>query len=135
MYFSGLRTGALLRFDGKAVGVMATLPAEVHDARPYRDGILFNDTRCGAVRFVSPTASVAMPVPRFEAHGSGFARPGYGRGLCVLPDGSIAAGSSPATVTLYDLDLQRPVKAINLSLDVANSIHGIKVWPYDWPAR
>jgi len=132
MYVSGSRTGALLRFDGRAIGVMATLPAGAHDARPFRDGILFNDTQAGAIRFESPGVQVALPVPRFDP---GLARQGFGRGLCVLPEGAIAAGSSPATLTLHDLETQRPLKAFNLSLDVRSSIHSIGIWPYEWPER
>lgn len=143
MYISGMHTGALLRYGGKAIGVMATLPAGVHDARPFRDGVLFNDTRSDVVRFESPATRKAFPVPRFapdkltntDLVDSRIARQGFGRGLCVLSNGKIAAGSSPSTITLYDLEYQRPVKSINLSLDVRNAIHGINVWPYNWPGR
>lgn len=143
MYVSGMHTGALLRYGGKAVGVVVTLPGGVHNARPYLDGILFNDTRSDVVRFESPTTRVALPVPRFAPDSlthtglddSRVARQGFARGLCVLSDGTIAAGSSPSTITIYDLEGKRAVKAINLSLDVRNAIHGLKVWPYAWPAR
>ena len=50
MYISGRRTKALLRFDGEKISVMTTLPLGVHNARPYRDGVLFNDTEADIVR-------------------------------------------------------------------------------------
>lgn len=143
MYISGMRTGALLRFSGKAVGVMTTLPEGAHNARPFRDGILFNDTQADAVRFASPGSRKAFRVPRFAPEklthtnldDSRIARQGYGRGLCVISENQIAAGSSPSTISIYDLDERKAVKVVNLSLDVRNAIHGIAVWPYDWPDR
>ena len=140
MYVSGKRTGALLRFGGERVGVRATLPDGVHNARPYRDGVLFNDTEAGAVRFESPTSRKAFPVPRFPSHrlahasaGDPGARGGFGRGLCVISDNEVAAGSAPSTISIYDFDEGKAVKAVNLSLDARNAIHGIELWPYAWP--
>lgn len=141
LYISGIRTKALLRFGGKDIGVMATLPAGVHNARPFLDGILFNDTRADAVRFESPTSSTAFRVPRYAPHklvntnndDSRVARQGFGRGLCVINDNEFAAGSSPSTVSIYDLRKQKAVKSVNLTMDVRNAIHGLRVWPFDWP--
>ena len=142
MYISGMRTDALLRYNGKGVGVTATLPRGVHNARPFRDGVLLNDTQADAVRFASPGGQVAFAVPRYapdqlthtNLDDSRIARPGFGRGLCVVSDARIAAGSSPSTISLYDLDGGRKaLRVVNLSLDVRNAIHGIEVWPYDWP--
>lgn len=143
MYVSGKRAGALLRFGGERVGIATTLPEGVHNARPYRDGVLFNDTEAGALRFESPTSRKAFPVPRLPPHktthagpeGPGGARPGFGRGLCVFSDHEVAAGSAPSTISIYDLDAGKAVKAVNLSLDARDAIHGIAVWPYAWPDR
>ena len=143
MFIGGMRTHALLKFGGKSIGVMSTLPQGAHNAQPFLDGILFNDTRADAVRYESPTASKAFRVPHYAPHklthtdldDSRIARQGFGRGLCVLSDKMIAAGSSPSTISLYDLETQKPVKAINLSLDVRNAIHGLKEWPFEWPDR
>lgn len=135
MYVSGTRTGTLLRFSGERVGVRTTLPQGAHDARPYRDGILFNDTNAGAVRFESPDSRMAFPVPRLRSHQVTHAKPAFGRGLCVISENQIAAGSSPATISIYDVDAGEAVKAINLSLDSRQAIHGIEVWPYPWPDR
>ena len=142
MFISGLRTEALLRFDGKGVGVMSTLPGGVHNAQPFQDGVLFNDTRADAVRFESPVTRKAYRVPRFAEHrlthtdldDSRIARQGFGRGLCAIDEHLVAAGSSPSTITLYDLRERRPDKMVNLTMDVRNAIHGLAVWPYAWPA-
>jgi len=54
IYLSGLQTNALLRIDGKMeVSEVCSLPAGAHNARPFRDGLLFNDTESGCVRYVS----------------------------------------------------------------------------------
>ena len=143
MYISGMHTRALLRFSGERVGVRATLPQGAHDARPYRDGILFNDTNAGAVRFERPDSSIVLPVPRLPTQqvppvnqkGPRSMQPASGRGLCVISKSEIAAGSSPATISIYDLDASEPVKIVNLSPDPRHAIHGIEVWPYPWPDR
>ena len=58
------------------------------------------------------------------------ARQAFGRGLCVLGEGLIAGGSSPATVSVYDLSVPRALKTINLTMDVRSTIHGLEVWPF-----
>jgi hypothetical protein len=49
----------------------------------------------------------------------------------MVDDAVIAAGSSPSTVTLHDLESMKTTLSINLTLDVRNAIHGLEVWPYD----
>ena len=61
---------------------------------------------------------------------SGVARPSFGRGLCVLSDSVVAGGSSPSTVTIYDLAANKQRLSVNLTKDVRNAIHGLEVWPY-----
>lgn len=140
MYLSGLRTGGLLKFDGKTVTRVATLPEGTHNARPFRDGVLFNDSRADVVRFVTPVTSQAFPVPRYrpedlshaELGDPRIARQAFARGLCVLDDDLIAGGSSPSTITVHDLAHGQSVTTVQLSKDVRNAIHGLEVWPFDW---
>jgi hypothetical protein len=66
-----------------------------------------------------------------EAADGRLARQGFARGLCVLSDSVVAGGSSPSTVTLYDLAANKRLLSVNLTLDVRNAIHGLEVWPYD----
>ena len=61
---------------------------------------------------------------------SAIARPGFARGLCVLPEGLVAAGSSPSTISVYDMRAGKRVLQQNLSMDVRNAVHGLAVWPY-----
>jgi hypothetical protein len=142
MYVSGLRTGGMLLFNGREVQMAAQLPAGSHNARPFRDGVLFNDTEADALRYAGRGEGLedrAFGVPRFDSEqlrnddldDSRIARPGFARGLCALSDTQVAGGSSPSTVSVYDLAANRRLLSVNLSRDVRNAIHGLEVWPYD----
>lgn len=138
MFLSGLRTEAMLRFDGRRIGVVCTLPHGTHNARPHRDGVLFNDSQKDVLRFASPTTDQAFAVPRYDESAlthtdfddSRIARQAFARGLCVLENGRIAGGSSPSTIAIHDLETGRTTMTVSLSMDVRNAIHGLEVWPY-----
>ena len=61
---------------------------------------------------------------------SRIARQGFGRGLCPVSGSVVAAGSSPSTIALHDIDANQTVKTVTLSYDIRNAIHGLEVWPY-----
>ena len=61
---------------------------------------------------------------------SDVARQGFGRGLATFVDRFLFGGSSPSTITLYDLAANQQVGRVNLSMDIRNAIHGLEVWPY-----
>jgi hypothetical protein len=60
------------------------------------------------------------------------ARQAFGRGLAMFEDRFIIAGSSPATLSVYELGSTRRVKRISLTMDVRNSIHGLALWPSEY---
>ena len=60
-----------------------------------------------------------------------IARQAFGRGLCVVNEQIVAAGSSPSTVSLYDTQKGERIAAVNLTMDIRNAIHGLEVWPFD----
>lgn len=140
IYLSGLRTGVLLHLNRKfEVTPFCSLPLGTHNARPWQNGVLFNDTASDAVRHVRREGSeqaykiVTYDESTIEFAGvddSKIARQGFGRGLCVVNDRFIAAGSSPSTITLYDVGARMPVGSVNLSMDIRNAIHGLELWPY-----
>ena len=108
---------------------------------PHQGGILLNDTAADAVRYASRDGkAVAVPVPKFPTSELEFqgiddwrvARQGFGRGLCVLNERLIAAGSSPSTVSIIDIVDGRSVTAVNLTMDIRNAIHGLEQWPAGW---
>ena len=140
MYLTGLRTGGMLHFNGKTILMSVELPPGTHNARPFRDGVLFNDTAADLLRYSGrdDREDRSLPVPHYpeamlthrDSDTSGLARPGFARGLCVLSERLVAAGSSPSTVTVYDLQENRQVLSVNLSRDVRNAIHGLAIWPF-----
>ena len=144
MHISGMRTGGVLLFNGREIRRWVTIPVGAHNARPFRDGVLFNDTEADVVRFASRSgADRVFPVPRYpvrqlthvDPEDTRLARQAFGRGLCVIDDDRIAAGSSPSTITLHDLRPGHPGRMATLSHDVRNAIHGLEIWPYGWLGR
>ncbi|MDH3989840.1 MAG: hypothetical protein OEV34_11955 [Gammaproteobacteria bacterium] len=140
MYIAGLKTGGMLHFNGKRINMSATLPVGTHNAQPFEDGVLFNDTEANAVRFASRDferdRAFKVPVfPQDQLTGTDFddsriARSSFGRGLCVVRSRVIAAGSSPSTIALHDLDSAETALTVTLSTDVRNALHGLEVWPF-----
>jgi hypothetical protein len=141
MYVTGLRTGGMLLYNGAKVQMAVELPPGTHNARPFRDGVLFNDTEADALRYAGRGEGLedrAFKVPRYDPalllnqgiDSSKVARQAFARGLCTLSDRLVAGGSSPSTVSVYDLAANRRLLSVNLTMDVRNAIHGLAVWPY-----
>ena len=130
----------MLLYNGKRIGVSTTLPEGTNNARPFRDGILFNDTQSNTLRYATRTGKddCAIGVPLYpkgdllktDLDDTRIARQGFGRGLCAISDTLVAAGSSPATVALYDLDQKKMLMAINITKDIRHTIHSLEVWPF-----
>jgi hypothetical protein len=140
VYFSGLHTRALLRLSSDmSITKTCSLPEGIHNARPFLEGVIFNDTKSDVIRHVSRNGeSIVLPVPVYNTeelqfHGvddTKVARQGFGRGLCVVNERLIAAGSSPSTISLYDVGSKERISAVNLTMDIRNAIHGLEVWPF-----
>ena len=141
MYISGRNTGGMLQFSGERIQMAVELPAGTHNARPFRQGVLFNDTEAGTLRYSGrdEREDRIMKVPTYDineltfrdADTSGIAKQGFARGLCLLSDTVVAGGSSPSTVTIYDLKGNSTLLSVNLTRDIRNAVHGLEVWPYD----
>ncbi len=140
LYVSGLRTDGLIRIaDENKVDQVVSLPRGTHNARPFRNGVLFNDTAANYVRFVGRDGHERQfPIPQYESGelthtelgDEQVARQGFGRGLCVVNDHLLAGGSSPSTVSLYDMQSGDRIAGVNFSRDIRNAIHGLEVWPF-----
>lgn len=141
MYLAGARTGGMLLFNGRDIHMAVELPPGTHNARPFRDGVLFNDTEANTLRYAGRGEGLedrVMRVPQYpedallhrDMDQSRVARQGFARGLCVLTDSLVAGGSSPSTISVYDLRGNERVLAVNLTMDVRNAIHGLEIWPY-----
>ncbi|MDX1480828.1 MAG: hypothetical protein R3315_04075 [Woeseiaceae bacterium] len=140
IFMSGLRTRALLGLTNRMeVRELCTLPGGVHNARPWQDGVLFNDTASDCLRYVPRQGrEQVFPIIRYDESqiinagidDSNIARQAFGRGLCVVDERFVAGGSSPSTITLFDLHAGQVVGSVNLTMDIRNAIHGLEVWPY-----
>ena len=140
IYLCGLRINALLHLnDRMEVSEVCSVPTGTHNTRPWNDGVIFNDTNSDCVRYVRRDGTEkAFKVPSYDESKIEFAgiddskvaRQAFGRGLCPVGDRFIAAGSSPSTITLYDVETNQKVGSVNLSMDIRNAIHGLEVWPY-----
>ena len=142
MYVTGTRSGGMLHFNGRQINMAVTLPPGTHNAQPFRDGVLFNDTASDCLRYCGrgeTNEDRTLRVPRYDPEelthtnldDSRVARQGFARGLCVLSDRVVAGGSSPSTITLYDLKESRQLRSVRLTTDIRNAIHGLEVWPFD----
>ena len=140
IFLSGLKTGALLHLNRNfQVSEVCNLPAGTHNARPWKDGVLFNDTVKDCVRLVRRDGTEkAFKIVTYneselqfsDVDDSKIARQGFGRGLTVYEDRFVVGGSSPSTITLYDLESNQTVGSVNMTKDIRNAIHGLEVWPF-----
>ena len=141
LFTSGLRTDALIHLDSDLnANEYCSLPEGTHNARPFRKGVIFNDTQADCVRAVSREGEETnLVIPRYEddelthtdLDDSRIARQGFARGLCLFDQNLIAVGSSPSTISLFDLEQKARIGSVNLSMDIRNAIHGLEVWPYE----
>jgi hypothetical protein len=127
MYIVGLRSNGMLHFNGEAVNMAVQLPAGSRDARPFRDGVIFNDSDSAVLRYTgrgegAEDRAMALPddVPTR-----------FARGLCVLSDTLVAGGSAPSTLAVYDLANKEMLGSVHISSDKRNAIHSIAQWPFD----
>ena len=144
MTVAGLRTKGVVALNADAeFETMVELPDGVHNARLFGDGVLFNDTAADHLRYVTRNGDERrFRFPSYDPESLEFAgvddskiaRQGFGRGLCVIDRRLIAAGSSPSTVSVFDLESGAQVFSVNFSMDIRNAIHGLEVWPYAVPA-
>ncbi len=138
IFVAGRKLGVLVRIGGSQITMSSKLPMGTHNARPFGDGVIFNDTDSDCVSFITEKRRVSIPVPRYadtellnlNLDESNLARQAFGRGLCVLSETFIAAGSSPTTISVYDLAAETRIQSINLTMDVRNAAHGMAIWPF-----
>lgn len=139
VFVAGTELASLYRITDGRIEVHARVPTGTHNARPWRDGLLYNDTvrdrvchqpALGARGRCFPVAAYDDAELRNADLAAGNARPGFGRGLTVWQERYLITGCSPATVTVHDLDGGHVVRQVNLSMDVRNAVHGLEIWPF-----
>ncbi|MDQ3708498.1 MAG: hypothetical protein M3387_04175, partial [Actinomycetota bacterium] len=139
VHLSGTQLPHVLRIDDDRLSVYARVPLGTHNARPFGDGVIMNNTVGDTVAVGDRDGYLRLeiPVPRYDEArlrntdlAGGDARQAFGRGLSVHAGRYLISGSSPATVSVHDLRTGRTVLSLNLSMDVRNAIHGLEVWPF-----
>lgn len=139
VFASGTKLGHLVAVAGDRLHSHASLPYTSHNARPFGDGVLLNSTAADSILRLDRRGNVleAFRVKHYDEDELLFshlprdnARQAFGRGLCDLGGGLIAGGSSPATVSVYRLGSEDPLKTVNLTMDVRNAVHGLEIWPF-----
>jgi hypothetical protein len=139
LYVSGTKMNTLWTLKGSHLEAYATIPFTTHNARPYRDGVLCQDTGSDQVAYLDRRGMLieSFPLVRYSPESLSWtqltadrARQAFGRGLCLNNDKRIIAGSSPSTISVYQFGSPQPVVSVQLSNDIRNAIHGLEVWPY-----
>jgi len=140
MHFAGLNTDGILHFNGKDINMSVELPAGALDAQLFRNGVLFNDSQAGVLRYTGDDEGQedrAMPVPFFtesdhsphDSYAIRMLKRGYARGLCVLSDTMVAGGSTPAGVSVYDLKENQRLMTVTFTRDVRMAVNSIAAIP------
>ena len=139
LFVASLNIPDLLYIDEDKLYIYAPIPAGSHNARPFCEGVLLNDTAAEKVTYLDMQGIVqsSFPVIRYRDDElemghlpMDHARQAFARGLCVTNDGWIIGGSSPSTLSAYWLDKPSAIKVVNLTMDVRNSVHGLGIWPF-----
>jgi len=140
MWYCGAYTDGLWRLDlnsGQTIKIQLQI-ADTHNARPYRDGYLYNlcprsktfFERGGKLikEWSTPEFDLSTLIHTNLPHD--HARAGYTRGMVTYGD-FIITGTSPATINVFDFNKEgSPIKSIQLTNDIRNSICGMAL--YEW---
>lgn len=138
--FSGLAMNLLVAIDDGLTKPYAMVPPTTHNCQPLGQGVLMNSTGQDAVvmadrqgkvikQFAYPKYNLA-DLTNSDIPGD-YARQGFGRGLCVdMENRLVIAGSSPGTVSAFDVQSESVVASVQVSKDLRNAPHGLEIWPY-----
>lgn len=144
VYVSALRLGVMWSVDVESatVEMYAKVPSMTHNCQPIAGGlVLMNSTGEDCVVIADRRGKVMkrFEYPRYEESAMSFvgigddhARQGFGRGLCVDAGwgerGLVIAGSSPGTMSGFDIASGEMVTSVNVSMDIRNAPHGLEIW-------
>ena len=141
IYFSGTTLPYFFSFskDRMRPKLEHVIERQTHNPQVKNGKVLFNATRNDhvVVKDIHEGTINAFPVPRYdesELENAGYdahkARQSFARGLTLWKDRYVVGGSSPATLSVYDVQTGQRLKSIQLSKDVREAIHGLELWPF-----
>ena len=139
IFFSGTKLNALISVNkDESVEERARIPLGTHNVQFYRGGVVFNNTKDDNITLKESSSNtvIKFEIVKYSVEGlsnadlsNDLARQGFGRGQCTY-DGLLIGGSSPSTISVYNIADGKMIKSINLSKDLRNSVHGLEVFPY-----
>ncbi|KAA9131667.1 hypothetical protein F3N42_10165 [Marinihelvus fidelis] len=126
LFVAGALSLGLLYFDGRGIHRPVTLPEGATDARPWADGVLFNDHDAGAARFLTPSHNRVFAAP-VDPAADGNPHPG---GLAVIGPNRFVSGTTPLTVCVHNVETMQTEQRYILSEDPNETITAITPWPF-----
>ena len=127
LYASARDRAIVLSINGDEITPWAPIPLGSHNPQPCDDGVIFSDTPAGcAVRTDLFGVRLVEYQPEHPAdlEPTPHASPGFVRGLHVESD-QVIVGSSPASVSRFDLNSGDLIDAITLETNVDHAVHSI----------
>lgn len=138
--FSGLAMNVLASIIDDEVRPFAIVPPTTHNCQPLNNGVLMNSTGQDAAVLADRNGrpQKKFEYPRYDPdlleHADipgDFARQAFGRGLCVDDQNKLViAGSSPGTVSAFDMNRGELIKSVQVTNDLRNAPHGLEIWPF-----
>jgi WD40 repeat protein len=140
LHIAGHQMPFIILVSGAGIWKYGRLPPGTHNARPYNDGLLFNNTGANCISLTRRNGQplLSLSVAMFDDRKllnndlpNDHARQGFCRGLCLINNGEfIVGGSSPSTLSVYSMPDGQRVRQVTISMDKRNAIHGLEVWPF-----
>jgi len=138
LYFSGLRTGGLLRIAGTRLSLAAALPAGSHNAQPFGCGVIYNDTEGNRLWREICRAQCLPPVtadPARNCNGNWPRTPGWRAAVSPRPVRALLAAGGGRLLALrrsaFMISRTSSWSAqVELSRDVRNAHPWLAIWPY-----
>lgn len=138
IYFAGQKnTDTLLKIYNDKLTHFGELLNGSHNAQPYKNQILFNDTSRSRILLTDKFGGISKTfnIPKYNEKiltntnlPINHARQGWVRGLAIFRDKFLIVGSSPATIYVYSLHDSILKTSIQLSNDIRTTIHGLEIW-------
>jgi hypothetical protein len=136
IFVSGRRLCRMLAVKGNNISSFSRIPYYTHNAMPYKNWVIANSTRKNKIVIIKKNKYEYFNIPYYDIEKlinnnlpDYIARQQFGRGLCLYKN-LIISGSSPATISVYIRGNPFPIKSVNISMDIRNSIHGLEIFKF-----